>query len=43
VHVPAATTDTVEPLVVQTDVVREEKVTTRFEEAVALTVNGAAP
>ena len=42
-QVPPATSVTVEPLTVQTEVVSEEKVTASAEEAVALTAKGAAP
>ena len=43
VHVPPALIVTVLPFTVQTIVVGDEKVTASPEEAVALTVNGAAP
>ena len=43
VQVPPALTVTVVPLIVQTAVVSDENVTTNPDDAVALTVNGAAP
>ena len=43
VQVPDAASVTVAPDTVQTPEVVEAKLTTRPEEAVALTVNGAAP
>ena len=43
VHVPAAIRVTVAVATVQTAVVVEEKLTVRPDDAVALTVNGAAP
>ena len=43
VHVPTETRVTVAPLTVHTDAVSDEKLTGKPDDAVALTVNGAAP
>ena len=43
VQVPAVTNVTVDPLTVQVAVVIEAKLTTKPEDAAALTVNGALP
>ena len=43
VHVPAATSVTVLPLTVHTAGVSDEKLTGSPDDAIALTVNGAAP
>ena len=42
-HVPAATSVTVDPLTVHTPATSDEKLTGRPEEAVAVTVNGGVP
>ena len=42
-HVPVAASVTVLPATVQTDIVNDEKLTGRPDDAVALIVNGAAP